>query len=120
MRQRLRGPARLRKKKDFDRVFEVRKVIRGRNFRFYYLRRESPQRYPVRAAFVAGKKIGNSVVRNRVKRVLREAYRRIKGDLSTSTGLDIVIVASRDFARSRSHEVEREMRSLFRRMGTLP
>ena len=114
-------PERLHLKRDFERVFEKRQIVRGRDFRlYYYVRREEASRHvPVRAAVVAGKRIGNSVVRSRVKRLLREAIRRVVGDLNTRTGLDLIFVATADFGRSRSQEVEEEMRNLLRRPGLL-
>jgi ribonuclease P protein component len=43
-----------------------------------------------RVVFVAGKKLGSAVVRNRCKRVLREAVRRAGGPW---TGSDVAVVA---------------------------
>lgn len=43
-----------------------------------------------RAVFVAGKKLGGAVMRNRCKRVLREAVRRCEGPWD---GFDVAVVA---------------------------
>jgi len=120
-RRTLRKPERIRRKRDFDRIFHDPSIARGENFRVYYLERNDlPSLYPVRGAFVAGKRIGNSVTRNRIKRLLREAFRNVKGDLMPRSGLDLVFVANRDFSRSRSGEIESEMRGLLARIGFLP
>ncbi|MBN1825086.1 MAG: ribonuclease P protein component [Candidatus Eisenbacteria bacterium] len=120
-RQKLRKPERIRKKRDFTRIFQDPKIARGENFRVYYLERDDlPSLYPVRGAFVAGKKVGNSVTRNRIKRLLREAFRKVKGDLKARAGLDLVFVANRDFAGSGSREIEEEMRGVLARAGFLP
>lgn len=47
---------------------------------------------PPRLGFVAGKKVGNAVQRNRAKRRMREAARRV--DLPS--GVDMVLVATVD------------------------
>ena len=63
-------------------------------------------RLPVsRIAFVASKKVGNSVVRHRLKRIIRESYRLHEQEFQT--GLDIVVVArvsakDRDYAQIES------------------
>lgn len=118
VRQTLRRPEKIRKKKDFDRLFRERQVARGTNFRVHYLHREHQGLYPARAAFVAGKRIGNSVTRNRIKRLLREAFRRIKKDLKPHP-MDLAFVANRDFSGARSGEVMQEMRELLERAGVL-
>ncbi len=119
VRQRLCRTDRLRRKKDFDRVFRQRNMARSRSFRLHFLSEEPSRRPQVRVAFVAGKRIGGAVVRNRLKRLMREAYRRLKQDLVVANSLDLVLVAGRDFTRSRSHEIEAEMRELFRRIGLI-
>lgn len=43
-----------------------------------------------RIGLIVSKKVGNAVIRNRVKRRLRERFRLVKGELS---GLDLVIIA---------------------------
>lgn len=118
VRQTLRRPERLRRKADFDFLFRRSRVARGADFRVHYLHREAPGPCPVRAAFVAGRRIGNSATRNRIKRLLREAFRRIKRDLRPRP-IDLVFVANRDFSATGSAAVMEEMREVLSGAGLL-
>src|SRR5437588_2390382 len=67
------------------------------------------------AAFVAGRRVGGAVERNRARRVLREAWRSLAP--TVDQGAEVVFVAKRPILQARSHEVEAEMRELLRGAG---
>jgi ribonuclease P protein component len=60
-----------------------------------------------RVVFVAGKKLGNATVRNRCKRVLREAVRRCGGPWP---GADVAIVARGATASAKPEELDASLR----------
>jgi ribonuclease P protein component len=76
---------------------------------------DSPSRFAEsgRLAFIAGKKLGNAVVRNRSKRVLREAARRAGAPWS---GRDVAVVARSGLRSASAEEIDR---SLARHLGRL-
>jgi len=76
---------RLKGKQVFKAVFSKGKRVNHGNLTIVYLPAEQPS-----AGFIASKHIGGAVKRNRVKRILREAYRMNK-DLFT--GLFVVLYA---------------------------
>lgn len=68
-----------------------------------------------RFGFVASRRVGNAVVRNRIKRLLRETIRR---DLSyISTGWDFLFVARQPMATADLAETQTAVRQLLQRAG---
>jgi ribonuclease P protein component len=67
-----------------------------------------------RVAFIAGKKLGNAVIRNRSKRVLREAARRCKGPWE---GYDILLIARPSTRDAASEELETALQAQLSRLG---
>ncbi|MYC33424.1 MAG: ribonuclease P protein component [Chloroflexi bacterium] len=64
-----------------------------------------------RFCFVAGKRVGNAVVRNRVKRRLREVVR----NSNLQPGWDAIIMARRGAGDATYGELERAVHNLMRR-----
>jgi len=69
-----------------------------------------------RVAFAAGRKIGSAVLRNRSKRVLREAVRRAGGPWD---GWDVVLAARTSTATATVAEIDRCLREALARAGVL-
>lgn len=73
---------------------------------------------PRRAGFVASRKVGNAVYRNRARRRLREAFRRLKSRLP-ELGAWIVFVARKPCAEESQKLLEEEMLALLTRAGLI-
>lgn len=70
-----------------------------------------------RFGFVAGKKVGNAVARNRAKRLLREATRQ---RLTTiAPGWDIILIARGGAGKAEFKDVESAVASLFDRASLI-
>ena len=65
-----------------------------------------------RIGISVSKKVGNSVVRHRVKRIIRESYR-LNCD-NVKNGLDIVIIARKEAKEKSYQELEQSMLHLYR------
>ena len=78
----------LKKNRDFQRVYSKRQSFANRSLVMYKM---SNDRADTRIGISVSKKVGNSVVRHRVTRVIRECCRLHEKELIQ--GLDIVIVA---------------------------
>lgn len=87
MNQRFTWKERLRKKKEFQRVFDEGRIFNNEQIKVYALLNNSSIS---RLGLVVGKKFGNAVKRNRFKRIFREAYRLNKNLLEN--GVDLIII----------------------------
>jgi ribonuclease P protein component len=67
-----------------------------------------------RVAFVAGKRLGNAVFRNRCRRVLRESVRRCGGPWPE---WDVVVVARAKTAATGPDELDSAVRAVLERVG---
>ncbi len=65
------------------------------------------------AAFVAGRRVGGAVLRNRARRILRAAWRELAPRVAD--GHDVVLVARATIAGSRTHELVSEVEGLLMR-----
>jgi ribonuclease P protein component len=85
---------RLSRSADFDRVFREGRSHASRHLVLYsFPRGDGAEREP-RLGVSVGRKVGGAVERNRVKRVLREAFWAVAPDLPA--GYDFVLVARPD------------------------
>lgn len=77
---------RLRRQAEFDRVYQANRFAADNVLVIKAARNDSPF---TRLGLSISRKVGNAVVRNRWKRLIREAFRRQRGELPP--GLDLVI-----------------------------
>jgi ribonuclease P protein component len=104
----------LRKQKDFNRIYSKGKS-RGSKY-MVVLYRNNNMGY-TRTAFVSSKKVGNSVERNRSRRIMREAYRSLESKVVE--GMDIIMVARNTINGAGEKEIERSMYGVFKHSGLL-
>lgn len=102
---------RLTKKNDIKNVFEKGKIHRGNDATAYVLLNDN--RRISRFGIIVKKKFGNAVVRNRAKRIFREAYRMNKGLLLRY--VDIIILPNSREITLRS--AEQYLKELFEQIN---
>jgi ribonuclease P protein component len=106
---------RLKKSSDFRRVYAARRRRDGRLLAVYCL---ANQLSHVRVGFAVSTKVGGAVVRNKVKRRLREVCRGwLEG--AGHHGLDLVIVARPESATAEFQELSQELKTLLNSLTTL-
>ncbi len=93
---------RLKHRKDFQRVYRGGAVWEGSCFSLHVLRREGG----VRLGIVVPRRFGTAVERNRSKRRIREAFRRIASGLP---GADVIVRPTDGCARRGIEEIGRTL-----------
>ena len=80
----------------------------------------NPQKqYLNRVGLSVGKKLGGAVVRNRAKRLLREAYRAVKTEYGIKNGYLVVLAARDEIRGKKTDDVKKDMLRAFRTLGML-
>ncbi len=104
----------LRNKKDFSAIYN-----RGNSFGGKYVVifcRRNNLGYN-RLGFLASKKVGNSVVRNRARRLMKESFRNMKSELKE--GFDIILIARNSIKDVKCNEVQKSMNFLLKKAGLI-
>lgn len=101
----------LRKKADFDRLYKKGISAADRYVVIFAL--ENGEEFS-RTGFLASKKVGNSVERNRARRLMKESARHMKEDLPG--GMDIVFIARNTIAGRKQDEVEKSIRAAWKKI----
>src|SRR5688500_10816560 len=97
---------RIRSKRDFARLFERRCSVADERLQILALRNDLPYS---RVGIAVSRRLGSAVVRNRCKRIFREAYRLTKGELPR--GLDMVLMP-RGRGKPKLEEIRESLRRL--------
>ena len=109
----------------YNKAYTKGKRFFGRYVRVYILKDlkakkimlENPQKeYINRLGLSVNKKTGSAVVRNRIKRIIREAYRAIDREGILYRGYIVIIAAKPESGEVKSTDIERELRYAFRKL----
>ncbi len=104
----------LRKKSDFDSLYNKGKSVGERYIVVFY--RNNGLSYN-RKAFLASKKVGKSVQRNRARRLMKESFRQLSGDCNK--GFDIIFIARNTIDGKKEQEVRYSMKNALKKAGIL-
>jgi ribonuclease P protein component len=99
---------RLRRRAEFQQVYERGTRMHGRFFTVFLLPGEPSAG---RLGIAATKKLGGAVQRNRAKRLIREVFRRNK----IARGFDVVVVPKREMLDASLTTLEAEYRNIVER-----
>jgi len=101
---------RLKKNWEFKRVYRKGRTVVSKNIVLYYCPNGTKQN---RIGFSISKKVGKSVVRNKIKRIYGEAFRRMEEQLCK--GYDFIVIARKPAADVSFHEACKELYNLCRK-----
>lgn len=107
----MKNTERLKKNYEFARIYRKGRFYPGKYLVLYLLNNGTEIN---RLGVSVSKKIGKSVKRNRVKRLIRESYRLLEPYIPV--GLDIVITARKVETEYSFAEILKEMRFLFKKV----
>ena len=104
----------LKKKKDFQAVYSRGKSYANRFLVLYVFHSHGLQG---KVGFAAGKKLGNAVKRNRVKRLLRESYRLHQVEIEE--GFSLLLVGRKAALNVKCQDLEKAFLALGRKAGIM-
>ena len=108
MTTRFRPAERIRRRAEFQQIYNRGARAHSRYFTLFVLENEQGVG---RLGIAATKKLGASVQRNRAKRLIREVFRRNK----IAPGFDVVVVPKRDLLEASLTALETDYRTLVER-----
>ena len=97
----MRKSYRVKKEKEFQKVFTTGKSSTNRNFIVYVLPKENQPHF--RIGISVGKKVGNAVKRNDVKRKIRASIFELREEIQPD--LDFIVIARPSVSTLTSQEV---------------
>lgn len=105
----------LKKNFQFRHVYQKGKSIANRHLVLYMVKNGTHDHN--RLGISVSKKVGKSVVRSHVTRLIRESYRSMEEEVKS--GYDFVVIARVSCAAASYHEVCRSLRHLFKKQQLL-
>lgn len=101
---------RIRKNRIFRKVYGKGRYFAEEYLVLYILRNDEPYN---KIGYSVSKKVGNSVVRNRVKRLMKENFRKVCSELKK--GYYIIFTARVKSKNANYYDIEKSMKSALKR-----
>ncbi|NIK79297.1 ribonuclease P protein component [Paenibacillus castaneae] len=106
---------RLRNREDFSRIYRSGKSFANGQFVVYWSKQPSAD--PFRLGVSASKKIGNAVVRNRMRRMLKEIVRQHENRIVPKT--DFILIVRKPATVMKMKEMEKSVLHVLKKAGLL-
>jgi len=102
----------LRKQEDFNNLRKHGKSFGSANVVLVVNKKEQALN---RKAFLASKKVGNSVVRHRATRLMKESFRQIEKEQAIKQGFDLLFIARPNIVDLKCADVKKTIEAAMRR-----
>jgi ribonuclease P protein component len=106
---------RLRNREDFSRIYRGGKSFANGQFVVYWSKQPSAE--PFRLGVSASKKIGNAVVRNRMRRMIKEIVRHQANRIAPKT--DLILIVRKPATMMKMKEMEKSVLHVLKKAGLL-
>ena len=110
----MQNPEVLRNKKDFSLLYKRGNSVGDRYVVLIFKENKRPY---TRKAFLASKKVGKSVERNRARRLMKESVRTL--DASLKEGYDIIFIARNTIGNSKCADVKKSIEAALKKARLL-
>lgn len=111
----VRKKLRLRNREDYSRVYRGGRSFANGQFVVYWSKQ--PIAEPFRLGISASKKIGNAVIRNRMRRVVKEIVRHM--EVQIVPHVDFILIVRKPAVAMSYAELERSVKHVLRKAGLL-
>ena len=107
----------LRRKSDFSAIYNKGKSVGERYVVLFYKKNDLPYN---RIAFLASKKVGKSVLRNRARRLMKESYRELtESQILEKAGYDFILIARKTINNLKCADVKKSIEAAMKRAGVI-
>ena len=110
----MKKPDILRNQQDFNRLYKKGKSSGSKYVVLLFIKNGLTYN---RKAFVASKKVGNSVMRHRAVRLMRESYRLLESNFKT--GYDLMFIARNTIEDTKCADVKKSIEAAAKRANVL-
>lgn len=111
----LKKAYRIKKNKEFQEIFKIGKSFANRELVIYYREKRNQEHF--RVGISVGKKLGNAVTRNRIKRYIRECF--VHLDDKVKVEYDIIVIARNRVVDLSYYQTCKSLQHLLRKQNLL-
>ena len=106
----------LKKNYEFKKVLNKGKYYKGEQIEVFYLKANKNKNF---LGIAISKKVGNSVFRNRIKRLIRENYRLLENKISFGNTFVILWNRNVDKEEANFYTIGNDMKEIFKKINIL-